>query len=46
MTGYAEAVDRAAAFEWIELLRKPFGARALGAKVHQLLNAPGERQSA
>jgi CheY-like chemotaxis protein len=46
MTGYAEAVDRAAAFGSIELIRKPFGARALGAKVHQVLNAPGERQSA
>jgi CheY-like chemotaxis protein len=46
MTGYAEAVDRAAALGSVELIRKPFGARALGAKVHQVLNTPGERQSA
>ena len=39
-TGYAEAIDHAAARRpSIELLRKPFGPRELGAKVQQMLSA-------
>jgi CheY-like chemotaxis protein len=39
-TGYAEAIDHATARETgIELLRKPFRPRELGAKIHQMLSA-------
>jgi signal transduction histidine kinase len=42
-TGYAEAIDRAMAREPnVELLRKPFRPRELGAKVHQMLNAAAD----
>ena len=41
-TGYAEAIDRATACgSGIELLRKPFRPRELGAKIHQMLSAAG-----
>jgi PAS domain S-box-containing protein len=39
-TGYAEAIDHATARgTGVELLRKPFRPRELGAKVHQMLSA-------
>jgi CheY-like chemotaxis protein len=39
-TGYAEAIDHATARQTgIELLRKPFRPRELGAKIHQMLSA-------
>jgi len=42
-TGFAEAIDRAMAREPnVELLRKPFRPRELGAKVHQMLNAAAD----
>jgi signal transduction histidine kinase len=45
MTGYAEALDRAAAQEPIvELLRKPFRPHHLGVKVQKMLNQPGKTE--
>ena len=46
-TGYAEAIDRVTAQgQRFELLQKPFRPNDLTAKIHQMLNVGGERQSA
>jgi signal transduction histidine kinase/CheY-like chemotaxis protein len=46
-TGYAEAIDRVTAQgQRFELLQKPFRPKDLTAKIHQMLNMGGERQSA
>lgn len=45
MTGYAEAIDRAASQgRQLELLRKPFRPNDLGAKVHRILYVDGQRK--